>query len=145
MASNPGIKQEPTDQAQPKAVSLPPPLAIAPAPTPASAPPPQSTPAPIAAAPSTTTATSFLPSNGTTSLHNSSTQAAGPPPSGMIQPQVTTDTLDMSALKDSMDAAVQSILADDQKDGKSNGNADTAKHDQLRAMYLAGFRAAGTL
>jgi hypothetical protein len=51
------------------------------------------------------------------------------------------DTMDMTALKDSMDAALQSIVDDD---GNSNSKQSSAedKQEQLRAMYLAGFRAA---
>lgn len=87
-------------------------------------------------------------------MHSSTPPAAAAPATGgmMIQPQqaMPADTLDMSSLKDSMDAAVQSILADDNNNnngkdasgGGASGDADTAKHDQLRAMYLAGFKAA---
>ncbi|KAL3938224.1 MAG: hypothetical protein SGARI_001823, partial [Bacillariaceae sp.] len=69
-----------------------------------------------------------------------------PPP-----PQPGHDPLDMTSLKDSMDAALESIL---QEDGKPAAAAavpvpaaaeaapDVAQQDQLRAMYLAGFRAA---
>jgi len=134
-------------EAAPMGGALPPPLAIAPAPSQATTAAtttttaPQSSPAPMAVS-----STTYTP-NAATSLHSAAPPAAGPAAAGgMIQPQqLPTDTLDMSALKDSMDAAVQSILADDGKDaiGHVDGNdADAAKHDQLRAMYLAGFKAA---
>ena len=71
------------------------------------------------------------------------------------QPQ---DTMDLSALQDSMDAALKSIMKDDETAGNTNnGTAEQAAADtddaakasakmkqeeQLRAMYLAGFRAA---
>ena len=45
------------------------------------------------------------------------------------------DPMDLSALKDSMDAALATIKADSSKD-------EDEKQAQLRAMYLAGFRAA---
>lgn len=53
------------------------------------------------------------------------------------------DSMDMSSLQDSMDAALNQILSKhgataEQKDGK----APTDTSDQLRAMYLAGFQAA---
>ena len=55
------------------------------------------------------------------------------------------DTMDMSALKDSMDAALQSILTDSSSPGNPSAShhaSEAAKQEQLRAMYLAGFRAA---
>jgi hypothetical protein len=45
--------------------------------------------------------------------------------------------MDMSALKDSMDAALQSIVTEEGTEKAAND-----KQEQLRAMYLAGFRAA---
>jgi hypothetical protein len=60
----------------------------------------------------------------------------------------TTEPLDMSSLKDSMDAALHSILSEDGKPSASNStlqqqaSTEVAKQEQLRAMYLAGFRAA---
>lgn len=59
----------------------------------------------------------------------------------------TTDPLDMSSLKDSMDAALQSILSEDGAPAAAvqappQASGDVAKQEQLRAMYLAGFRAA---
>jgi hypothetical protein len=48
--------------------------------------------------------------------------------------------MDMTALQDSMDAALQSILTED-GNGKDPKIVDM-KQEQLRAMYMAGFRAA---
>ncbi len=48
------------------------------------------------------------------------------------------DPMDMTALKDSMDAALQTILTDE----TASQPIVDVKQDQLRAMYLAGFRAA---
>jgi hypothetical protein len=63
--------------------------------------------------------------------------------SGAVEP------LDMSALKDSMDAALQSILSEETgkavnvgAGGGERQESEIAKQEQLRAMYLAGFRAA---
>ncbi|CAJ1966290.1 unnamed protein product [Cylindrotheca closterium] len=135
MASNPNNPIMKKPNGSETAGALPPPLAIAPAPS-------ATAPAPIAVS----STASFAP-NAVGSLHASIASANEPGSGGgMIhsQQQLPADTLDMSALKDSMDAAVQSILlADDGKGSNANGNdADTAKHDQLRAMYLAGFKAA---
>lgn len=56
------------------------------------------------------------------------------------------DPMDMTALKDSMDAALQSILTEGDDDNDPSAAAAPAvvdvKQEQLRAMYLAGFRAA---
>ncbi|KAG7371298.1 HSF-type DNA-binding protein [Nitzschia inconspicua] len=65
-------------------------------------------------------------------------------------PASTSEPLDMSSLKDSMDAALQSILSENTKpaassaapSGQQQSSGDVAKQEQLRAMYLAGFRAA---
>jgi hypothetical protein len=64
------------------------------------------------------------------------------------QVPATTEPLDMSSLKDSMDAALHSILSEESKPSVSTATAqqqsssEVAKQEQLRAMYLAGFRAA---
>jgi len=73
---------------------------------------------------------SFMPSNpSSTSLASSS---AVPP-----------DSMDMSALKDSMEATLNSILAEDGSPASAvAATSEAAKQEQLRAMYLAGFRAA---
>jgi hypothetical protein len=53
------------------------------------------------------------------------------------------EPLDMTSLKDSMDAALQSVLLKDQKPAAPETQSmEVAKQEQLRAMYLAGFRAA---
>ena len=133
------IKQEGNGDAAPLTTNaLSAPVAIAPAP-------PSSFPSTITVAGSPQTIgqpqqpASFLqPSTSSASLHSNDLGA---------------DTMDMSALKDSMDAALQSILVEE-KTGAPNSNtatktnnndnlsSDAAKQEQLRAMYLAGFRAA---
>ena len=133
------IKQEGNGDAAPLTTNtLSAPVAIAPAP-------PSSFPSTITVAGSPPTIgqpqqpASFLPpSTSSASLHSNDYGA---------------DTMDMSALKDSMDAALQSILVEE-KTGVPNSNtatktnnndnlsSDAAKQEQLRAMYLAGFRAA---
>lgn len=82
--------------------------------------------------------------------HNNITQpqhpASGKPasflaPSGASSTSLKSDAgdpMDMTALKDSMDAALHSILTDD----GANQPVVDVKQEQLRAMYLAGFRAA---
>lgn len=72
---------------------------------------------------------SFLAPAGPSSGSLASSSAAGAP-----------DSMDMTALKDSMDQALSSILTDEK--GVSAGASEAAKQEQLRAMYLAGFRAA---
>lgn len=52
------------------------------------------------------------------------------------------EPLDMTSLKDSMDAALQSILLEETKPVPEAQASKVAQQDQLRAMYLAGFRAA---
>lgn len=59
------------------------------------------------------------------------------------------DSMDLSALKNSMDAALQSILVEGGEvpavtpsTATSTSTSESAKQEQLRAMYLAGFRAA---
>ena len=71
--------------------------------------------------------------------------AAGQGRTGQDKPPGELDTMDMSALKDSMDAALQSILTDSASPGNPSASphgSEAAKQEQLRAMYLAGFRAA---
>ena len=84
-------------------------------------------------------------------------------PTTHYQPSQTNDTMDMTSLKDSMDAALDKILADGETTGGSGemipatatvldrnvesspaapAAAATGMSEQLRAMYLAGFRAA---
>jgi hypothetical protein len=80
----------------------------------------------------------MAPSNSSASLsaHNSGSTGNGTGPG---------EPLDMSALKDSMDAALESILSEESKKAGGVGErneAEIAKQEQLRAMYLAGFRAA---
>mmetsp|Transcript_55026 Transcript_55026/g.159315 ORF Transcript_55026/g.159315 Transcript_55026/m.159315 type:complete len:647 (+) Transcript_55026:593-2533(+) len=85
--------------------------------------------------------------------HQQSSSTAGKPASFLASSGASTqslplaaesDPMDMSAFKDSMDAALNSILAED--GGGNNGTKETKvvdiKQEQLRAMYLAGFRAA---
>jgi hypothetical protein len=113
---NGGVKQESTEHTTVAAAA---PVAIAPTPT-------------APAAPQTTQPASFLmPSASNVSLHSAASGSALDP-----------DTMDMSALKDSMDAALDSILTEEGNSGEINGNAEAAKQEQLRAMYLAGFKAA---
>jgi len=56
------------------------------------------------------------------------------------------DTMDLSALKDSVDAAMAAIPASNGSNGNNSNNKpskeEEEKQAQLRAMYLAGFRAA---
>jgi hypothetical protein len=65
-----------------------------------------------------------------------------------LQTQPPTDSMDLSALKNSMDAALQSILVEsgevppDVTASTATSTSEAAKQEQLRAMYLAGFRAA---
>lgn len=82
---------------------------------------------------------SFLhPSASSASLHSNFALDNDPDP----------DSMDMTALKESMENALQSILTDDASSGNaqpSTGNGSQSsdiKQEQLRAMYLAGFRAA---
>ena len=76
----------------------------------------------------------------------------GSQPPQNTQPQ---DTMDLSALQDSMDAALKSIMKDDETpnnsgtakqeqedDDAAKASAKMKQEEQLRAMYLAGFRAA---
>lgn len=51
------------------------------------------------------------------------------------------DPLDMTSLKDSMDAALQSVLLEESRPVDIQAS-EVPKQEQLRAMYLAGFRAA---
>ena len=78
-----------------------------------------------------------------TSHSLSALSSHGPPPALPAQPPPVMngmDSMDMSSLKDSMDAALNKILSEepDKKDSKSVADMS----EQLRAMYLAGFQAA---
>lgn len=53
-----------------------------------------------------------------------------------------SDTMDFSALRDSMDAALASIQTEPKVTSGSVPAGDADREAQLRAMYLAGFRAA---
>eukprot|EP00980_Cylindrotheca_fusiformis_P013480 scaffold3437_cov113-Cylindrotheca_fusiformis.AAC.47 len=90
-------------------------------------------PSPVAIAPAPTGAPQ-------TYLHPSASNLSLPSAGGGGNP-LNSDTMDMSALKDSMDAALQSILTEEGNDGNGT-SSDAAKQEQLRAMYLAGFKAA---
>lgn len=59
--------------------------------------------------------------------------------SGMMSPP-SNDSMDLTSLKDSMDAALATIKTE--PSAESEGKIEDDKQDQLRAMYLAGFRAA---
>lgn len=62
--------------------------------------------------------------------------------SGMVMsPPVSNDSMDLTSLKDSMDAALATIKKEPSVDS-AEGKTEDDKQDQLRAMYLAGFRAA---
>jgi hypothetical protein len=53
------------------------------------------------------------------------------------------DSMDMSSLKDSMDAALNKILTEEGAGGNNkDGKPASGMSEQLRAMYLAGFQAA---
>lgn len=81
---------------------------------------------------------------------NGSHDPTAPPSNAkMIDPAATTpssaadDTMDLSALKDSMDAALASISSTSPEGGNIESTQPVDdKQAQLRAMYLAGFRAA---
>jgi HSF-type DNA-binding len=66
---------------------------------------------------------------------------SGLPPSEAGLP--TNDPMDLTSLKESVDAALASFQAPDSLPTLSRGEED--KQAQLRAMYLAGFRAAQSL
>jgi HSF-type DNA-binding len=87
--------------------------------------------------------TLMAPSTSSTSLPAVQHSAAPP---HHHPPATTTEPLDMSSLKDSMDAALQSILSEENSPvsapAPQPSSGDVAKQEQLRAMYLAGFRAA---
>jgi len=82
------------------------------------------------------------------SLSALSSHGAPPPmpaqPPSVLNGATGMDSMDMSSLQDSMDAALNKILSEegngqgDKKDGKSVAGMS----EQLRAMYLAGFQAA---
>eukprot|EP00934_Nitzschia_sp_Nitz4_P002585 Nitzschia sp. Nitz4//scaffold27_size158506//105163//112092//NITZ4_002612-RA/size158506-snap-gene-0.219-mRNA-1//-1//CDS//3329545524//2575//frame0 len=79
--------------------------------------------------PNLSASTGMAPSTSTTSLHSNSYESYG-------------DSMDMSSLKESMESALQNILTDTEaKDPAAASSADI-RQEQLRAMYLAGFRAA---
>jgi hypothetical protein len=65
-----------------------------------------------------------------------------------LHSQPPADSMDLTALKDSMDAALQTILVESGEvpevvsSTAASSNSEAAKQEQLRAMYLAGFRAA---
>lgn len=98
--------------------------------------------APVAIAPAPTAPSSALPPNQPASFLHPSTSSISLHSAASGQP-MNPDTMDMSALQDSMDAALQSILTEEgNAGGEVNGNSEAAKQEQLRAMYLAGFKAA---
>eukprot|EP00534_Pseudo-nitzschia_fraudulenta_P007652 CAMPEP_0201141742 /NCGR_PEP_ID=MMETSP0851-20130426/3417_1 /ASSEMBLY_ACC=CAM_ASM_000631 /TAXON_ID=183588 /ORGANISM="Pseudo-nitzschia fraudulenta, Strain WWA7" /LENGTH=762 /DNA_ID=CAMNT_0047415051 /DNA_START=33 /DNA_END=2321 /DNA_ORIENTATION=- len=77
----------------------------------------------------------------------------GPPPNLSSQPAhastsilngTNMDSMDMSSLKDSMDAALNKILSEEgnAQGDKKDGKTASGMSEQLRAMYLAGFQAA---
>lgn len=78
----------------------------------------------------------------------SAPDARGVASSSMINPaakmpsSATENTMDFTDLKDSMDAALASISTVDALPGLEATEPVDEKQDQLRAMYLAGFRAA---
>jgi len=88
--------------------------------------------------------------NHNNDLQDSSSAAHTAASSTMIDPAATTpsaeadNTMDFSALKDSMDAALASIssTAEEGVQGPASAQPTDEKQAQLRAMYLAGFRAA---
>lgn len=88
-------------------------------------PPPSLKTATAAAAPTTATATNGTTTNGTAT-------------NGAITTEFSNDPMDLTALKDSVDAALASI----QPEGTGKSAEKDDKQAQLRAMYLAGFRAA---
>jgi hypothetical protein len=71
-----------------------------------------------------------------------------PTPTGAqetVAPLRTSDSMDLSVLKDSMDAALASMDGDTASADRimsGTGAGEDEKQAQLRAMYLAGFRAA---
>ena len=63
-------------------------------------------------------------------------------PAAKMPSSATENTMDFTDLKDSMDAALASISTVDAPPGAVSAEPVDEKQDQLRAMYLAGFRAA---
>lgn len=63
-------------------------------------------------------------------------------PAAKMPSSAAENTMDLTDLKDSMDAALASISTVDVAAGAAAAEPVDEKQDQLRAMYLAGFRAA---
>ena len=78
------------------------------------------------------------------SSHGAPQALPSQPPSALYPNGVPAmDSMDMSSLQDSMDAALNKILLEESNgQDKKHGKAVAGMSEQLRAMYLAGFQAA---
>lgn len=102
----------------------------------APAPVPSAMPPPVPEAPPPTPANGSMETNG----HN--IPAMTTQPEEASSSDRVADPLDMTILKDSMDAAMASLGGNESDEPSAAQIAEDDKQAQLRAMYLAGFKAA---
>ena len=101
---------------------------------------PAPTPTPSVPAPPVPEASYYIPDNVDTITRNNSAPAMSDYPPASSDP--VPDPMDLSALKDSMDAAMATLGGEAAPEPSASEIAEDDKQAQLRAMYLAGFKAA---